>query len=75
MRCQDMAFKMTAAGGRGAAVDAVVAGISAIRVRCIFGHGLGHGVGLEYSCLPFRRRRRRWEMMVFSMEPGIYVEN
>ncbi|MFH0964817.1 MAG: Xaa-Pro peptidase family protein [Planctomycetota bacterium] len=41
-----------------------------------FGHGLGHGVGLEVHELPVvssRSRVRLAEGMVFSVEPGIYL--
>jgi Xaa-Pro aminopeptidase len=43
-----------------------------------FGHGLGHGVGLEVHELPVlspKGEETLQEMMVFSIEPGIYIEN
>ena len=41
-----------------------------------FGHGLGHGVGLaihEYPTVSARSVETLEEMMVFTVEPGIYV--
>lgn len=42
-----------------------------------FGHGTGHGVGLEIHELPFVSRRRGAKLapgMVHTVEPGIYLE-
>lgn len=42
-----------------------------------FGHSLGHGVGLEIHERPFisRRSRERLEPgMIFTIEPGVYLE-
>lgn len=42
-----------------------------------FGHGLGHGVGVEIHELPHVNKRGTIPLtkgMVFSIEPGIYVE-
>ena len=76
---QDMAFKMTAAGQQGAAVDAVVRRyFQQYGYDAYFGHGLGHGVGLEVHELPVlspKGQETLQEMMVFSIEPGIYIEN
>jgi len=41
-----------------------------------FGHGLGHGVGLDVHELPvvsFKNEGRVEEGMVFTIEPGIYI--
>ncbi|RLB70870.1 MAG: aminopeptidase P family protein, partial [Deltaproteobacteria bacterium] len=41
-----------------------------------FGHGLGHGVGLEvheYPAICSRSEQKLREGMVFTVEPGIYV--
>jgi len=41
-----------------------------------FGHGLGHGVGLEVHEMPvvsFKNEGRVEEGMVFTIEPGIYI--
>jgi len=41
-----------------------------------FGHGLGHGVGLEiheYPAVSSRSDQRLLEGMVFTVEPGVYV--
>ncbi|HSK92575.1 MAG TPA: Xaa-Pro peptidase family protein [Candidatus Angelobacter sp.] len=41
-----------------------------------YGHGLGHGIGLETHEPPWVRRSVAWTLepgMVFSVEPGIYL--
>ncbi len=71
------------------AVDAVKPGVSLNQIDEIargyiadkgygnfFGHGLGHGVGLEVHEKPvvsFRSDRNAEEGMVFTIEPGIYI--
>ena len=43
-----------------------------------FGHGLGHGIGLEVHELPSLGRRAKPEPIasptVFTVEPGVYLE-
>ena len=42
-----------------------------------FGHGLGHGVGLEVHELPILSPKSNWSLeegMVFTVEPGLYLE-
>lgn len=62
--------------GRG--VDAAVRGvIESAGYGDAFGHGTGHGVGLEVHELPMlgkRRGDRLGEGMVHTVEPGIYLE-
>jgi Xaa-Pro aminopeptidase len=45
----------------------------------VYGHGLGHGIGLATHELPGLGRRSPDEPLpartVFSVEPGIYIEN
>jgi Xaa-Pro aminopeptidase len=72
---------------QGAAIDALAVGangqdVDAVARRIIteagfepFGHGLGHGIGLEVHEPPSLRRTRPYTLeagMVFSVEPGIY---
>ena len=50
--------------------------ISAAGYGKYFGHGLGHGVGLEiheYPAITSRSDQKLREGMVFTVEPGIYV--
>jgi len=50
--------------------------ISAAGFGKYFGHGLGHGVGLEiheYPGITPRSSRKLREGMVFTVEPGIYI--
>lgn len=70
------------------AVDAIVVGVNgqdldAIARRRIeaegvepYGHGLGHGIGLETHEAPSLRKSKPYTLeagMVFSVEPGIYL--
>ena len=50
--------------------------ISAAGYGKYFGHGLGHGVGLEiheYPAITSRSDQKLREGMVFTVEPGIYI--
>jgi len=50
--------------------------ISAAGFGKYFGHGLGHGVGLEiheYPGITSRSSQKLREGMVFTVEPGIYI--
>ncbi|RJX28018.1 MAG: aminopeptidase P family protein [Dethiobacter sp.] len=75
---QEMAFKMIKAGQECAGVDAVVRQYFQQQgYGAHFGHGLGHGVGLDVHELPTlspKGQETLQEMMVFSVEPGIYIE-
>lgn len=70
-----------------AAIDALAAGVNGQDIDAIarrrieadgvepYGHGLGHGIGLEVHEPPSLRRTQAYtleEGMVFSIEPGIY---
>ena len=70
-----------------AALDALAVGVNGQEVDAIarrvitdtgfepYGHGLGHGIGLEVHEPPSLRRTRPYTLeagMVFSVEPGIY---
>jgi Xaa-Pro aminopeptidase len=73
---QARAFEALAPGVDGRAVDAVARRrIEAEGVEP-YGHGLGHGIGLETHEPPRLRRTESYTLepgMVFSVEPGIYV--
>ena len=71
-----------------AAIDAVTPGVDGREVDAIarrriekegvepYGHGLGHGIGLETHEPPRLRRTEPYRLeagMVFSIEPGIYL--
>jgi Xaa-Pro aminopeptidase len=71
-----------------AAIDALAVGVNGQEVDAIarrrieaagvepYGHGLGHGIGLETHEPPSLRRSVAYtleEGMVFSVEPGIYL--
>jgi Xaa-Pro aminopeptidase len=72
------------------AIDCLKAGVSCVDVDAVarktildagygkyFMHSLGHGVGLEVHEAPYLSPRRKTileEGMVFTIEPGIYIE-
>ena len=66
-------------GARASEVDAAARGvIEAAGYGENFGHGTGHGVGLEVHERPsisFRNNEVLRPGMVFTVEPGIYIEN
>jgi len=78
LRAQLEAIKNAAAGMTGRELDNVARSIiyNAGYERC-FGHGLGHGVGVEIHEKPSVSPRGDDILksgMVFTIEPGIYVE-
>ena len=83
MRCHDAVRE-----AQDAAIDALAVGVNGQEVDAIarrvideagfepYGHGLGHGIGLEKHEPPRLRCNRRVTLeagMVFSVEPGIYL--
>ncbi len=75
---QEMVFKMIKTGQQCLGVDTVVRQYFQQQgYGAYFGHGLGHGVGLEVHELPTLSPKGQeilQEMMVFTVEPGIYIE-
>jgi Xaa-Pro aminopeptidase len=76
LRAQEAALAAVRPGARGAEVDAVARDlISAEGLGDLFGHGLGHGLGLEVHELP-RLRPETDDILptggVCTIEPGIY---
>lgn len=73
-----IALQTIKVGDQTAAVDAVVRQyLQEEGYGAAFGHGLGHGVGLEVHERPTLSPRGEdllQENMVFSVEPGIYLE-
>lgn len=74
--------------GQQAAIDAIVPGVNGQELDAIarrrisadgvepYGHGLGHGIGLETHEPPRLRKSEPFKLevgMVFSVEPGIYL--
>jgi len=76
LAAQEQALAAVAAGASGPEVDAVArAAIAAEGLGELFGHGLGHGVGLEVHELPRLRPESRDVLAacgVVTVEPGIY---
>lgn len=72
---QAAAMEAIAVGVNGQDVDGVARRVIADAGFEPFGHGLGHGIGLEVHEPPSLRRTRPYTLeagMVFSVEPGIY---
>jgi Xaa-Pro aminopeptidase len=73
---QAAAFDALRAGVNGQEVDAVARSVIADAGFEPYGHGLGHGIGLETHEAPTLRQSRPYTLetgMVFSVEPGIYL--
>lgn len=76
---QEMVFNLIKTGQRSSEADLVVRQYFQQQgYGTYFGHGLGHGVGVEVHELPTLSPKGvdlLQEMMVFTIEPGIYIEN
>lgn len=79
LAAQEMALRAAKAGQECADLDAMVRQyFQQEGYGVYFGHGLGHGVGLEIHELPTLAPRGQGvlaETMVFTIEPGLYIEN
>ena len=76
LRAQQAAIDMLEPGVSGTAVDGAARDVIAQAGHAdAFGHGLGHGIGLETHEAPILRNyaERLRSGMVFSVEPGIYL--
>lgn len=75
---QELALKALRPGIKGLEVDSLVRSyFQKHGFGGYFGHGLGHGVGLEVHEMPSlspRGEELLQESMVFTVEPGIYIE-
>ena len=72
---QSAAMEAIAVGANGREVDAVARRVITDAGFEPYGHGLGHGIGLEVHEPPSLRYNRAYTLeagMVFSVEPGIY---
>jgi Xaa-Pro aminopeptidase len=77
LEAQKKAIKSVRAGIRAAGIDAAARDyIDQKGYGDFFGHGTGHGVGLEVHEKPvvsWRNKESIKENMVFTVEPGIYI--
>jgi Xaa-Pro aminopeptidase len=79
LAAQEQALEATLAGAACRAVDAVARdAVDASRFKGLFGHGLGHGVGLEVHEAPSLRPEAPADTLlepgnVVTIEPGIYL--
>ena len=77
LTAQEMALQSIRAGQKCVDVDAMVRQYFQQQgYGAYFGHGLGHGVGLEVHELPTLAPRGQGvfqELMVFTVEPGLYI--
>ncbi|NLL20976.1 MAG: aminopeptidase P family protein [Firmicutes bacterium] len=75
---QEMALSSIKPGQKASAADTLVRNFfQQLGFGMYFGHGLGHGVGLEVHELPTLSPKGEGlleEAMVFTLEPGIYIE-
>lgn len=78
LHAQEAALEHLRAGLSGAEADRLARGyLEDCGLGKYFGHGLGHGVGLEVHELPTLSPRGKdllQEGMVFTVEPGVYIE-
>ncbi|WP_104640760.1 aminopeptidase P family protein [Helicobacter bizzozeronii] len=76
-QAQESTIEQLRAGMTGQQIDAIARGvIEKSGYGRFFGHGTGHGIGLDIHELPFISPRSQMvveEGMVFSIEPGIYI--
>ena len=76
LRAQEAGLAAVRAGASGGAVDAIARQVIGEEgLGDLFGHGLGHGVGLEVHELPRLRQESEDELVpreVVTVEPGIY---
>lgn len=74
---QLLGIKSARAGITGAELDSIVRSyITSLGYGQYFGHGLGHGVGLDIHELPVASKRGKEKLetnMVVTVEPGIYI--
>lgn len=73
---QALAIEALRPGVNGQSIDAIARERIAREGVEPYGHGLGHGIGLETHEPPALRRTRPYTLeagMVFSVEPGIYL--
>lgn len=73
---QAAAIDALAVGANGQEVDAIARRRIEAEGVASYGHGLGHGIGLETHEPPRLRRSEAYTLeagMVFSVEPGIYL--
>jgi Xaa-Pro aminopeptidase len=77
LRAQEAAIRQVRPGVRGVEVDAAArAVIAEAGYGEYFGHGLGHGIGLQVHEAPALRPRSEAVLspgMVATIEPGIYI--
>jgi Xaa-Pro aminopeptidase len=75
-QAQNAAVKMLKAGVEISSVDAAAKEIIKKANLPVYGHGTGHGLGLEVHELPFVSNRTKGKLQagdVITIEPGIYV--
>ena len=77
LEAQELSLNAVKPGITGAELDAIARNIiSDSGYGQYFGHGLGHGVGLEIHELPYINARSNIPIkpgMIITIEPGIYI--
>jgi Xaa-Pro aminopeptidase len=75
-QAQDAAIKMVKAGVEIVKVDSAAREVIRKSGLPIYGHGTGHGLGLEIHELPFLKPEAKGKLKageIITIEPGIYI--
>ena len=75
-QAQTAAIKMIKAGAKIADVDAAARNVIAASQLPVYGHGTGHGLGLEVHEAPIMAAKAKGKLqtgMIVTIEPGIYI--
>lgn len=73
---QQAAINTIRSGVEIARVDAAARAVLARHKLPVYGHGTGHGIGLEVHELPIVAKKRKGKLvagMVITIEPGVYI--
>jgi len=75
-QAQAAAIKMVKAGVEIVRVDAAAREVIAKNDLPVYGHGTGHGLGLEIHELPYVKAESKGKLQagqVITIEPGVYI--
>lgn len=75
-KAQTAAIKMIKPGADITSIDAVARDVIRKNALPVYGHGTGHGLGLEIHELPYLKAKGKDELkagQVITVEPGVYI--